>query len=82
MSDTDLTVSGSIHQADCCLSDISRGRQCAFISVTALLLKCANSCCVSKRTAYTVDEILIGDAMNAKAFDDDTWPFPIQKHCC
>ena len=75
MSDADVTVSGSIHQADCRLSDVSRGRQCYFTSVSALLLKRANSCRVSQRTADTVDEILIeGDAMYVKAFDDDTIP--------
>ena len=38
------------------------------------LLKRANSCRVSPWTADTVDEILIGDAMYMKAFDDDTIP--------
>ena len=28
-----LNVSGSIHQADCCFSDVSRGRQCVFMSL-------------------------------------------------
>ena len=75
MSDTDLTVSGSTHQADCHLSDVSRGRQCAFMSLSAMLLKRANSCHVSQWTADTVNEILIeGDAMYVKAFDDDTIP--------
>ena len=71
MSDADLTVSGSTHQADHCLSNISRGRQCAFI---VMLLKHANSCCVLQWMANTVDEILIEDAMYVKAFDDDTIP--------
>ena len=38
------------------------------------LLKRANSCRASPWTADTVDEILIGDAMYMKAFDDDTIP--------
>ena len=38
------------------------------------LLKRANSCRVSPWTADTVNEILIGDAMYMKAFDDDTIP--------
>ena len=74
MSDADLTVSGSTHQADRRLSDVSRVRQCAFTSFSAMLLKRANSCRVSQWTADTVDEILIGDAMYVKAFDDDTIP--------
>ena len=38
------------------------------------LLKRANSCHVSPWTADTVDEILIGDALYMKAFDDGTIP--------
>ena len=38
------------------------------------LLKGANSCRVSPWTADTVDEILIGDAIYMKAFDNDTIP--------
>ena len=34
----------------------------------------ANSCRVSPWTADTVDEMLIGDAMYMKAFDNDTIP--------
>ena len=50
------------------LSDVSRGKPCA-----DELLKRANSCRVSPWTADTVDEILIGDAMYMKAFDDDRY---------
>ena len=68
-----LIVSGSIHQAERRFSDVSRGRQCAFISFSALLH--ANSCHVSQWTAGTVDQILTeGDAMYVKAFDDGTIP--------
>ena len=75
MSDADLTVGGNTHQADRRLSDVSRGRQCAFTSFSAVLLKRANSCRVSQWTADIVDEILIEeDAMYVKAFDDDTIP--------
>ena len=75
MSGTDLTVSGSTHQADRRLCIVSRGRRCAFMSFSAMLLKCANSCRVSQWTADTVDEILIeGDTMYVKAFDDATIP--------
>ena len=73
MSDADLIVSGGIHQADCCFSDVSRGRQCAFIGLSALLH--ANSCRVPQWTADTVDQILTeGDAMYVKTFDDGTIP--------
>ena len=73
MSNADLIVSGSIHQADRRFSDVSRGRQCAFIGFSALLH--TNSSCVSQWTADTVDQILTeGDAMYVKAFDDGTIP--------
>ena len=75
MSDAGLTVSGSTNQADRHLSDVSRGRQYAFMSFSVMLLKRANSCRVSQWTADTVDEILIeGYAMYVKAFDDGTIP--------
>ena len=62
--------SGSTHQSDRRFSNVSRGRQCAFTSLSTLLR--ANSCRVSQWTADTVDEILMeGDAMYV----------PIQKHC-
>ena len=72
MPDADLTVCGSIHQAD--LSDASRERQRAFMSLSTMLLKRVNSCRVSQWTADTVDEILIGDVMYVKVFDDGTIP--------
>ena len=37
LSNADLIVSGSIHQADRRFSDVSRGRQCAFTSLLTLL---------------------------------------------
>ena len=53
-----LIVNGSILQGDRRFSDVSRGTQCAFMSLSALL--CANSCDV----ALTVDQLLTeGDAM-------------------
>ena len=72
LSNADLIVSGSIHQADRRFSDVSRGKQSAFMSLSALLR--ANFCRVSQWTADIIDEILIGDAMYVKAFDDDTIP--------
>ena len=41
MSNATLFIRGSIHQGDSRFSDISRGRQCAFMSLSALL--CTNS---------------------------------------
>ena len=81
MSNADLIISGSVHQADHCFSNVSRGRQRAFISFSALLR--ANSCCVSQWTADTVNQILTeGDAMHVKVFDDSILvPFPIHEHC-
>ena len=57
LSNADLIVSGSIHQADRRFSDVSRGRQCAFTSLLTLLR--ANSCRISHLTADKVGEILI-----------------------
>ena len=37
ISNANLIDIGSIHQANRCFSDISRGRQCAFMSLSALL---------------------------------------------
>ena len=52
-----LIVNGSILQGDRRFSDVSRGTQCAFMSLSAVL--CANSC-----VARTVDQLLTeGDAM-------------------
>ena len=44
MSDADLTVSGSIHQADRHLSDVSRVRQCAFTAKRANSAVFRNGC--------------------------------------
>ena len=53
--------------------DVSRGRQCAFRSLSALL--CANSCDVSQWTAHTVDQLLTeGDDMYLKAFQEQPIP--------
>ena len=42
MSNAILFVNASIHQGDRRFSDVSRGRRCAFMSLSPLL--CANSC--------------------------------------
>ena len=57
----DEIASGSTDQADRRLNDVSKGRQCAFMSLSAMLLKRANSCRVSQWTTGTVYEILIGE---------------------
>ena len=54
MSNANLIVTGSIHQGDRRLSDVLRGRQCAFMSLSALFI-CANRCRVSQWTADAVD---------------------------
>ena len=69
----DLLVSGSIHQGDERFSVVSRGRQCAFISLSALL--CANSCHPSQWTTQMIDYILIqGDSMYLTAYEEHTIP--------
>ena len=70
MSHTDLTVySGSTHQADRRLSDVS---QCAF---TAMLLNVQTPAMFRNgRPTQSMSEILIGDSMCVKVFDDDTIP--------
>ena len=69
MSNADLIVSGSTHQADRLFSDVSGGRQCAFTSLVQTPAVFRNH----QWTADTVDEIVIeGDAM---------YVVPIQKHC-
>ena len=64
---------GSIHQGNNRFSNASRGRQCAFMSISAIL--CANSCDILTWTTDTIDGILIeGDAMYLKAFEERSIP--------
>ena len=56
MFNATLFTRGSIHQGDSRFSDISRGRQCAFMSLSALL--CANRGDISTWTAETMDRVL------------------------
>ena len=73
MSNATLIVNGSIHQGDRRFSDVFRGRQCAFMSLSALLY--AISCDVSEWTAHAVHQLLSeGDAMYLKAFQEQTIP--------
>ena len=63
----------SIRQGDNRFSDVSRGRQCAFMSLSALL--CANSNDILTWTTETIDGILIeGDVMYLKAFEERSIP--------
>ena len=73
MFNSTIFARGSIHQGNNRFSDISRGRQCAFMSLSALL--CANSSDILTWTTETMDEILLeGDAMYLKAFEDRSIP--------
>ena len=55
MSNATCFVRGSIHQGDSQFSNISRGRQCSFMSLLALL--CANSCDILTWTSDIIDRI-------------------------
>ena len=68
MSYANLIVIGSVHQGVRRFSNVSRGRQCTFMSLSALFI-CANGCRVSQWPAETVDQILIGDAMYLKVLE-------------
>ena len=57
-----LSIAGSSHQSQERFSEISRGRQCSFMSFPALL--CAESFPVRHWDTATIDQILIeGDRM-------------------
>ena len=72
MSNANLIVSGSIHQGDCHSIDASRGRQCAFKSLSALFI-CA---CVSQWMTNTINQISIqGDTMHLKCWENQTTPY-------
>ena len=72
MSNADFIVSGSTRQADRRFSEVTRGRQCALMSISTLLIR-ENCCRVPQWTADTVDKILI-------LTEGDTIYVPIQKH--
>ena len=55
MLNVTLFTRGIIHQGDSRFSNISRGRQCAFMSLSALL--CANLCDISTWTTETVNRV-------------------------
>ena len=63
-----LSIAGSSHQGHKRFSEISRGRQCCFISFSALL--CAQSFPVQHCDTAMVDQILIeGDRMYFNALE-------------
>ena len=68
-----LSIAGSSHQSRERFSEISRGRQCFFMSFSALL--CAQSFPVRHWDIATVDQILIeGDRMYLNALESQNIP--------
>ena len=68
-----LSIAGSGHQGHERFSEISRGRQCSFMSFSALL--CAQSFPVRHSDTATVDQILIGgDRMYLNALESQSIP--------
>lgn len=73
MSNPNIFISGSIHQGDERFSDVSRGRQCSFMSFSALL--CAQSLAIEEWTAAVVDRILVeGDRLYLDALERRSIP--------
>ena len=69
-----LLIAGSSHQGHERFSEISRGRQCSFMSFSALL-PCAQSFPVQHWDTATVDQILIeGDRMYLNALESQRIP--------
>ena len=67
------TIQGSIHQGHEAFSEHSRGRQCAFMSLAALLFNRSNSVELWKQT--NIDDILChGDCMNLHALTNKMVP--------
>ena len=67
-----LSIAGSSHQGHKRFSEISRGRQCSFMSFSALL--CAQSFPVRHWDTATVDQILIGERMFLNALESQSIP--------
>ena len=73
MSNSNLFIAGSIHQGSERLSDISRGRQCSFMSFSALLF--AQTLPIEQWTTCNVDHILAqGDRFYVDAFESRSIP--------
>ena len=73
MSNSSVFISENIHQGHERFSDISRGRQCSFISFLALL--CVQDLPIEEWTATTVDHILVeGDRLYLDALESRSIP--------
>ena len=73
MSNSNVFISGSIHQVHERFSEISRGRRCSVISSLALL--CAQDLPIEEWTAATVDHILVqGDLLYLDALESRSIP--------
>ena len=68
-----VCIQGSVHQGSSCFSNMSRGRQCAFMSLSALMF---SQCLpVQMRTSTNIDQILYyGDLMYVDAFRSNLIP--------
>ena len=73
MSTFNLFTAGSVHQGDECFSEVSRGRQCSFMSFSALL--CAQTFPIERWNTETIDEILTeGDGLYLDALRSGAIP--------
>ena len=73
MHNSTLFIAGSIHQGHDCFSDLSRGRQCTFMSLSAFL--CAQAWPIMQWNVETIDQILTeGDKMFLNALEKDLIP--------
>ena len=73
MSNSNLLIAGSIHQGSERFSDGSPGRQCSFMSFSALLF--AHTLPTEQWTASDVDQILAqGDRFYLHAFENRSIP--------
>ena len=71
------TIQGSIHQGHEAFSEHSRGRQCAFMSLAALLFNRSNS--VDLWTQTNIDDILChGDRIYLHALTNKMVPIVFQ----
>ena len=71
-----LYVAGSIHQADEMFSDLSRGRQCSFMSFSALLFSQVYP--IRGWHSFTLDQLLeIGDKLYLNALRNGEIPMVV-----
>ena len=75
MSETLLFDRGTIHQGDERFNSLSRGRQCCFMSLSALLFDRLCSSVSCRWTAENVDHILsVGDSMYLSSLQEGVTP--------